>query len=170
MARPAYRLGFWFLCILLLLFPLGVQASSPVSLIISNVRDTSFTVSWLTATKESGQVQVVGGRTFNDERGALYSGTLHYVTISGMLPTTLHQFDLVSGGTRYNNDGAHYAVMTGATQPPPTPDLILGRVQEPGGAKTGEAIVFFTVQQEAAVSSPLSMLISPVTMGTFTST
>ncbi len=162
----------WF--ILLLVFVLAlllparpVAASNPISLLISNIRDTSLTVSWLTGTSEGAQVQVIGGRTFNDDRGASFAGTIHYVTVTGLQPNTLYQLDLVSGGSKYDNEGAHYAVMTGATLPPPTPDLIVGRVQDPDGAKTTEAVVFFTVHQEQSVSASLSMLLTERDNGYF---
>jgi hypothetical protein len=144
----------------LFLFPHPIAASSPVGLLISNVRDTSFTVSWLTGAGEGGQVQVLGGRTYNDDRGASSASTIHYVTVTGLQPNTLYQFDLVSGSGKYDNDGAHYAVLTGATLLPPTPDLILGQVQNQDGSKATEAIVFFSVYQEQSVSSPLSMLLT----------
>ncbi len=144
-----------------------VAASSPVGLLISNVRDTSFTVSWLTGTSEGAQVQVIGGRTYNDDRGASSTSTIHYVTVTGLQPNTLYQFDLVSGSGKYDNGGAHYAVMTGATLSPPTPDLIIGRVQDPDGSKTTEAVIFFTVHQEQSVSAPLSMLLTERDNGFF---
>ncbi len=156
-----------FLFFLLLLPVRPVAASNPVSLLISNVRDTSFTVSWLTGTSEGAQVQVLGGRTYNDDRGASSAGTVHYITVTGLQPNTLYQFDLVSGSVKYDNEGAHYAVMTGATLPPPTPDLIVGRVQDPDGAKTTEAVVFFTVHQEQSVSAPISMLLTTRDNGFF---
>ncbi len=154
--------------VLALFLPLRpVAASNPVSLLISNVRDSSFTVSWLTGTGEGAQVQLIGGRTFNDDRGASSASTIHYVTVTGLQPNTLYQFDLVSGGSKYDNDGAHYAVLTGATLPPPAPDLIVGRVQDPDGAKTTEAVVFFTVHQEQSVSAPISMLVTERDNGYF---
>ncbi len=162
----------WFLPLLLFvpslfLFYKPVAASNPVGLLISNVRDTSFTVSWLTGTGEGAQVQIVGGRTYNDDRGASSSGTIHYVTVTGLQPNTLYPFDVVSGSGKYDNGGAHYAVTTGATLPPPTPDLIIGRVQNPDGSKTTEAVVFFTVHQEQSVSAPLSMLLTERDNGFF---
>lgn len=136
-------------------------ASNPNSLVISNVRDNSFVVSWLTAASESASVQIVGGGTFDDERGAGYAGMTHYVTVKNLLPDTRYYFDLVSGGVRYDNQGAHYTVLTGPTLTPPTPDLIVGRVRHADGAPAFDAILVFTIQQEQSVSAPVSMLLTP---------
>ncbi len=142
-------------------------ASTPSSLIISNVRDTSFTVSWLTGAEEVGQVQVVGGGVYDDVRGADYHGITHYVTVKGLTPNTNYSFDLLSGGTRYEGGGAHWAVTTGKTLTPPMPDLILGRVRNPDGSNAADAIVVFTVEQQRQISAPLSMLVTASDKGFF---
>ncbi len=144
-----------------------VAASNPLSVIISNVRDTSFVVSWLTDVDEKGSVALIGGGSINDDRGAEYSGLTHYVTLSGLTPNSTYQFDIVSGGTRYDNESAHYSVMTGPTLMPPTPDLIVGRIQHSDGSLATNAIVLFTIQQEQSVSAPLSMLLTARDNGYF---
>lgn len=144
-----------------------IAASSPISVIISNVRDTSFVVSWLTDADEKGSVALVGGMSFNDDRGLDYSGLTHYVTLSGLSPNTTYQFDIISGGTRYDNETAHYSVQTGPTLMPPTPDLIVGRVQHSDGSLATNAILLFTIQQEQSVSAPLSMLLTVRDSGYF---
>ena len=144
-----------------------VAASNPVSIVISNVRDTSFVVSWLTNVGEIGKVQLTTGATFNDERGVDYSGVTHYVVVNGVPPKTTVQFDLISGDTKYTNEGAHYTVTTGITLSPPPPDLIVGRVKNPDGSNASEAILIFTIQQDQGVSAPLSMLLTPKDGGFF---
>lgn len=144
----------------ILFYPPPVAASNPVSILISNVRDTSFVVTWLTPVDEAGQVQLVGGPVFQDDRGAEFKGKTHYITVSGLAVNTPYRFDILSGGSRYDGEHAHYAVITGATLAPPTPDLIVGRVRNPDGTNAADAIVIFTVQQEQRVSAPMSMVLT----------
>ncbi len=159
----ALVLGVW----LTLVLQRPAAASTPISLIISNLRDTAFTVSWLTAAPESGQVQVIGGRTFNDDRGVTFTGATHYFTLGGLTPNTPYQFDVVSGGVKYDNGGSHYKITTGTTLPPPTPDLIVGRVRNLDGSPALDTITLITVQQEGTVSAPLSMLLTAPDGGFF---
>ncbi len=159
----ALVLGVW----LILVLQRPAAASTPVSLIVSNLNDTAFAVSWLTASNETAQVQVIGGRTYNDDRGVTFTGATHYITISGLVPNTAYQFDVVSGSIKYDNGGAHYTVKTGTTLAPPMPDLIVGRVRNPDGSPALDTIVLFTVQQETTVSAPLSMLVTARDNGLF---
>ncbi len=145
----------------------NVAASNPISIVVSNVHDTSFTIFWLTIVDEAGQLQVIGGGTFNDDRGADYSGATHFIDVSGLQPNTTYKFDIVSGGKTYDDDGQHYVVTTGAVLPPPTPDQIVGRVQNTDGSGAADAIVIFTVQQEQGISAPMSMLLTPRDNGFF---
>lgn len=143
------------------------SASAPISLLVTNARDTLFTVSWLTPAEETGHVQLVGGKTYEDARGPNFKGTTHYVPITGLAPTTAYSFDVVSGGNKYDSGGDHWSVTTGATLPPPVPDLIVGRVKESDGSAASDAIVLFTVQKEQEISAPLSMLLTPADKGFF---
>jgi len=135
-----------------------VTAGAPVNLLVSNVRDTSFTVSWLTAVEEVGQVQLIGGASVDDVRGADFRGVTHYVVVTGLQPGQPYQFDIISGAEKHDNAGMHWTVRTGATLAAPTPDPIVGQVKNPDGASNGDAIVFFTIQRDGSISAPLSAL------------
>ncbi|MBI4789847.1 MAG: hypothetical protein HY782_22670 [Chloroflexi bacterium] len=151
----------------LLVWARPAAASNPISIVLSNVRDTSFVVSWLTGVNEVGKVQLTTGATFNDERGADYAGATHYVVVTGVPSKTTVQFDILSGDSKYTNEGAHYAVTTGTTLSPPPPDLIVGRVRNPDGSNATETILIFTIQHEQGSSAPLSMLLTPKDAGFF---
>lgn len=139
-----------------------VAASDPFNLRISNVRDVSFTVSWSTAANESGQVQLIDGAIYNDDRGANFSGRTHYITVTALQAHHAYSFDVVSGGIKYDNAGAHWTVITGAILAPRPPHLIVGQVKNPDGSDASEAIVFVTIQrhQVPSFSAPLSTLVT----------
>jgi len=99
----------------------------------TNVRDVSFTVSWITDVDADGEVHY-GTDPANlnqiayDVRGAGTSDDTHYVTLQALVPNTTYYFDLISGGTTDDNDGAHYSVATGPTLGLPGSDTIYGQV------------------------------------------
>ena len=142
-------------------------AGDPLNLIVSNVNDGSFVVSWATNETEIGQVQVIDGATFNDDRGEKFSGKTHYVTVSGLSPDTRYQFDVVSGGKKNDHGGIHYPVMTGTRLDPPIPDLIIGQAKNADGSPATEAIILFTVLRPQGVSAPLSVLLTEADDGVF---
>ncbi len=139
-----------------------IAAAAPVNLAVSNVRDNSFTVSWLTTIIESGRVQLIGGAIYEDERGTDFSGTTHYVSISGLRTNSTYYFEIISGGKKYDNGGARWLVKTGVTLAPRPPDWIGGRVQNPDGSVATEAIVSTTIgrEQQGYISAPLSTLVT----------
>ena len=136
---------------------------------ITNVRDTSFTVSWLTAGVESGQVRLIGGAIYSDHRGANFSGITHYVSIDGLRTNSVYSFEIVSGNKIYDNRGARWSVKTGVMLSPRTPDWISGYVQNQDGSGVIEAIVSTTIgrEQQGYISAPLSVLITPRESGVF---
>ncbi len=152
---------------MVLLSARAASAGDPLNIVVSNLRDSSFTVSWTTAAPEIGQVVVVGGATYSDDRGEKFSGVTHYVTLTKLQAGKTYQFDIVSGGVKSDNAGAHWSVTTGATLVPPTPDLIVGQVKNPDGSAPADTIVLFTVMHGAALSAPLSQLLAPRDNGFF---
>jgi hypothetical protein len=140
----------------------SAAASGPVSIAITNVRDTSFTISWLTPTDETGQVQLIGGGTYDDDRGTNFHGATHYVTIAGLQANDSYSFDVISNGERYDNAGAHWTTNSGVMILPRSSDLIFGQVRNLDGSNVTDAIVFSTIDrvQQGFPSAPLSALVT----------
>lgn len=128
-----------FVALLLLLSSTLPVLAAPVisNVTTTNLRDVSFTVSWITDVASTGSVNygtsAALGTTANDDRGAAVSSTTHHVTISGLSPNTLYYFDVISGSTTDNNGGSHYAVTTGPTLALPGSDTVYGQVYKSDG-------------------------------------
>ncbi len=143
----------------------SANASDPRRVLISNLADTSFVVSWLTREAVTGQVRLSDGSLFDDDRGASFSGRTHYVTVAGLQSSATYQFDLVSGDVVYNRHSAHWTVNTGPVLSPFPPNIVRGKVRKPDGSNACDVIVFFAIDRQLTqlgfgVSAPLSALVT----------
>lgn len=168
------RWGWWMGFTALLLLSAVASGSEAEPFIhevrVSNVRDVYFTVSWVTEGHAHGEVHYgttpALGQVAYDDRGTAYMGWTHYVGLTGLLPSTLYYFDVVSDGAVDDNGGAHYQVTTGPTLAPPTSDAVWGLVhQEDGTTPATGAIVYLQVRDANGLGSPgqsavLSALVS----------
>ena len=126
---------------------------------VTNVRDTSFTVSWSTDAIATGWVNYgtspALGQTAYDDRGAKAIGQSHHVTLQGLSPQTTYYFEVVSGATVDDHKGSCYQVPTGPTLDLPVSDSIYGRVYESDGITPAVgAIVYVTLQDADSAGSP----------------
>ncbi|NLE76976.1 MAG: DNRLRE domain-containing protein [Chloroflexi bacterium] len=147
--------------------PLGAPVISEMR--VTNVRDITFTVSWITNEASNGVVHygttAALGSTANDSRGAGHVGNTHYVVLTGLAPDTLYYFDIQSGTTVQNNGGSHFTQTTGPTLTPPVSDAIYGPVWMAGGSvQAVGSIVYITLQDNNGAGSggqaaPLSALV-----------
>ena len=136
---------------------------------ITNVRDSSFTVSWLTDIESTGSIRYGTdpnnlNQTGEDVRGASTSDDTHYVLLDNLLPETTYYFLVVSGDTTDDNAGAHYNVTTGPTLGLPGSDTIYGSVFLTESIPAEGSIVYITLSDADAAGSsreaaPLSALV-----------
>ncbi len=140
----------------------GSAAAAPDTIsrvTISDVRDVTFTVSWVTSSASNGTVTwgtnnpPFPGTSVSD---GVSSTTTHYVQITGLLPTTTYYFSVSSGSDVDNNGGAYYQVTTGPTITPLSPgNTIYGYVyQSNGSTVVPNAIVYMQIQDNNGSGSP----------------
>jgi hypothetical protein len=125
----------------------------------TNVRDTSFTVSWSTDAMATGWVNYGTspslGQTAYDDRGARAIGQSHHVTLQDLSPQTTYYFEVASGATVDDRRGSCYQVTTGRTLGLPASDSIYGQVLESDGVSPAEgAIVYITLRDADGIGSP----------------
>lgn len=135
--------------ILLLSFFTAPALAAPMisHIVITNVRDVQFTVTWRTDVAATGTVHygttVALGSTANDDRGPATSSNTHHVTVAGLAPNTTYFFDNLSGATTDNNGGSHYSVTTGPTLSLPASDLVYGQVYKSDGTTLAEGAIVY---------------------------
>lgn len=138
---------------------------------VTNVRDESFTVSWVTNRSAAGEVHYGTdpanlNQTAPDDRGAGTHDDTHYVTLANLTPETTYYFDVASDGTTDDNGGTHYTVTTGPTLGVPLPDIIYSRVFSSDGVTPAEGAIVYILLRDAdgkgssGEARPLSALVA----------
>lgn len=139
--------------------------ATPTEVKITNISESSFTVSWITAGHVSGTINFSEdsslGNVATDDRDQI-SGTTgqyqtHHLTLRYLKPASQYYFKIISGGTTFDNNGEPYIVTT-APQISTTPGQIspaYGMVTKTDGSPASGAIVYLNLDR----ASPLSTLV-----------
>lgn len=137
--------------------------STPRQVRVTNITDTSFTVSWTTDTNVSGYVKYgqdgKTDQTLSDSRdqisGSTGQYTTHYVVIRNLTANTNYTFLVGSGSQTYDNNGSPYTQKTGPRITTKTEaDTINGQVNLASGQPAPGIIVYL----EMSGASPLSAI------------
>lgn len=153
-----------------------VATASPAArhIRIANVRDSGFTVAWVTNDDATGFIRwwpdgSTASQVAYDVRGSGVSSNLHYVNVSGLVPSSRYAFNIVSGVTVDTNASGHYAVTTGPTLGASSPDTATGVIEASDGSRAPEAIVIISVgpTTSASPSAPMAALVTTGSNGTW---
>lgn len=158
---------FWLSGNMILFGTKAAAGSTPKNVKISNISDTSFTVSYITDDKVVGSV-VYGkdtklGNVALDDRdqqlGQPIPNRVHHISVQRLSPSAKYYFSIVSGTITYNNGSSPYEVSTASlsqvipsAQPP-----VVGQVSLEGGDVPTEGIAYISADS----SQLLSVLVKP---------
>ena len=136
----------------------------PKQVKVTNITDSSFTVSWVTDEATVGFLlygpDAEPSLTATDDRDQLSgqpsSFLTHHITVKGLNPATNYLFRINSGSKSFDNNGQPYKISTAPTVPGPTPanDVAYGIVVDQSGAPAEGVIIYLSL----ANASPLSAL------------
>ena len=134
----------------------------PRNVQISNITDTTFTVSYITDDKVLGTVhygtdQILTNVSLDDRDQQLGKTTphwVHYVTVKALAPSTTYHFVITSADTNFPKDAAPYTITTASVKaaPPSQQQPLHGSIIRDDGSIPMEALAY--------VSSDTSQLIS----------
>lgn len=143
--------------------PSGAAASQePQNPKITNVTDSTFTVSWTTESKTTGTILVSSpgksNRMYYDERdtsGKLGSYTTHAVTIRDAQAKTPYSWKILSNGRSYLDKNRPYELTTPTSLPPNTSGLdpAYGTILTTQGIAAHGALVYLTLAQGQELSA-----------------
>lgn len=129
-------------------FRLGATAEfAPKDVRISNITDTSFTVSWTTDRETSGFVKWGGASASLDktELDELSQSFVHLLSLRSLSPQTTYFFKISSGGEEFDNNGIPWQANTGQTLPIPNKtNLVSGTVLSASGQPAKNTLVYLT--------------------------
>ncbi|MBI5358477.1 hypothetical protein HZB69_02495 [Candidatus Amesbacteria bacterium] len=115
---------------------------APTNIQITNVSDTSFSVSWVTAKATSGFVkydELVVSDDRDQDRGSIGNYFTHLVSIRGLKTSTNYKIKIGSGKSL----GSESIVTTGMTlRNPPPADVIYGQIMTSGGDPAEGALIY----------------------------
>jgi hypothetical protein len=140
--------------------PQASEETSPKDVRITNISDSSFTVTWTTVANTEGFVN--WGDNENslnrlDKDEISEKGSTHSVTISGLDEDTTYYFKINSSSVDYDNNGIAWTTKTGPLLPPPSRSSIAsGSILSAVGNAVPNAIVSVNV----GGTSPLSTVTS----------
>jgi hypothetical protein len=156
--------------------PSGAAGShAPRQTKITNVTDTSFSVSWTTESPATGTILVSApGRTnriYYDERdsgGKLGSYTSHMVTVRDATASTDYTIKLMSNGKQFIQGEKPYELRTPTTLPPNPSGLepAYGTIRTTAGTAADGALVYLTIvggQELSALTKPTGLWLIPLT-------
>lgn len=143
------------------IFKLGASPQkTPKDIRVTNVTNTSFTVSWITDGQSEGLVKwgetsSALNRTANEVADAGPKLT-HAVTVNGLTAGKTYYFLINSGGIDINNEGVPWSVSTESSAAATT-SRISGTVALSTGVPANDALIYVTApgmsEQSTAVSS-----------------
>lgn len=136
----------------------------PKQVKITNISDTSFSVSWITDLSTSGFAKYGTDtkltNTAEDDRDQLSGKTesfnTHHVTLKNLKSATKYYFKIGSGGSLFDNNGELYQATTAPIIQSPLPpnDVAYGTVVDQSGSPAKGVIIYLSL----ANTTPLSTL------------
>ncbi|OIP57140.1 MAG: hypothetical protein COX79_00885 [Candidatus Levybacteria bacterium CG_4_10_14_0_2_um_filter_36_16] len=137
--------------------------TTPQNIKITNITDTSFTVTFTTSAKAIGGVSIDGGEggailALDDtnksggEQKQLFS---HHITVGDLKQKTQHNFQIISDSESYSDSGKKYTVTTGPVinTPPTTQKPIFGKVLLPSGEVASDTLIIATADDVQTLST-----------------
>lgn len=146
-------------------FQIGAQVNTqPQEVRITNLSDTSFTITYTTISPTSGFVNYgldkSLGQTSFDEKDAfkkLQNHTVHSIRLNSLSPSTKYYFSIKSGDETYLNNNQHFEVKTAPTfDISSLSDSISGKIILPDSSPPKEAIVYIKSDNTQALSTLVS--------------
>lgn len=126
---------------------------------VTNVRDVSATVSWITYLATDGRIYYGTDPTnlinvAHDDRGAGIRSNTHHVTIGSLTPGTTYYFYIESDEMQDDNNGSYYQITAVAPLSVPPIDNAWGQVFWNDGTPAAGVLVYLRIVDDDGSGSP----------------
>ncbi len=135
----------------------------PQNILVTNISDTSFTVSYKTSDSVLGTISFgtdknLGSNSLDDRDqidGNVKNYNIHSITAKNLKPKTLYFFIILSGQNTFSNNGQSFEVTTGPLLENNPPDQLplSGKTVLSNGSPPKEGIVYLTTEKSQTFSS-----------------
>lgn len=138
--------------------PGASPTSSPQNVKISNITNTSFTVSWTTNQELLGFVKWGTDSSLGTtaEAPSLNPSFTHSITVKSLSGSTIYLFKINSDGVDYDNSGKPWQVKTASNFQNKQPALVSGKILDSSGNPASDAIVYLAVAGGSLLSTTTS--------------
>lgn len=145
-----------------ILFGGAAPSENPEDVRITNISDTTFTVTYKTEAKVIGTIALQDSgkvQTLLDERdqqsGVPQAYTVHSISLKNAKPTTTYSFSITSGATTYQNNGNLFSLTTGPalSASPSSTAPFTGKLLNENGSPANGALVFVTTSGGQSLSA-----------------
>ncbi len=138
-------------------FKLGASPDiAPQDVRITNITESSFTVSWITDKPTIGYIKYgTSANSLNLNTTAPQTAqSIHWAQVQSLSPGSQYFFKINSGGSDFDNNGIPWTTSTGPqiSQAQPSSSMLSGSVEDQGGLPAIGVVVYATIQG----ASPLS--------------
>jgi hypothetical protein len=144
----------------------GINANpskEPQNVRITNITDTSFSVSYITNDSVTGSIAYglntnVNQTALDDkdqQSGNVINHKIHNITLTKLSPKTTYYFNITSGDKSYGNNNVPFQITTGPTlsQNPSDQNPITGKVILSDGSFPQEGILYVTTDNSQVISA-----------------
>lgn len=136
------------------------QSETPQNIRISNINDSSFTVSYTTSDKVPGGILLSkdgNSQTILDDRDQssdINTYYTHHISLRGLSPLKTYEFSIISGQSTFMDNGSPFKTTTGPSLESSTlANSVTGRLILPTGEIPSDAIAYATIDGSQLVSS-----------------
>ena len=143
-------------------FQHAAPPQDPVDIRITNITDSSFTLTYKTDAAYIGTMsltQDADTQTILDDRdqksGTPHQYSLHSITVRNLQAATQYNFSILSGTTTYLNNGQKFTITTAPklTDPPTKTDPLAGKIIGVDGQTPQESLVYMTTDNGQTLST-----------------
>ena len=118
----------------------------PHDLKITNIKNTSFTVSWVTTLPTIGFVKYQTINSQNQTTMRTPNSITHFLTIQNLNPNTTYSFRINSNGQDFDNNGSLWSVQTSSSQTLATnSNFISGTILNSRNLPAKNSLVYITI-------------------------
>lgn len=127
---------------------------TPKNVRITNITDSSFSVSWTTEKQTSGFVEYKkAGETNRVATDQIQNDFTHFVTIENLDPLTQYTFSIGSEDQTFDNSGTPWKLKTGTKLTTDESIFVTGKIVDQSGNPLAHALVYLTSQSSSTIST-----------------